>query len=75
MSVTVSDAAQNISGEFTHPIDRTKSMHRRVDVSVGWEGTMYVKGPMSDGRRRHRWKASEISHFKSHAGPPERSAS
>ena len=62
MSVTVSDAAQNISGDFTHLIDSTKSIHRRVAVSVGREGTMYVKAPMSAGRRRHRWKASGISH-------------
>ena len=30
---------------------------------------------MSPGRRRHRWKASEMSHLESHIGPSEGSAS
>ena len=33
MSKNVSDAAQNIYGELTQPIGRTKSMHRRVGMS------------------------------------------
>ena len=47
----------------------------RADVSVGREVTTYVKVPMSAGLRRHQWKASEISHFESHTGPSEVSAS
>ena len=33
MSATVSEAAQNISGEFTHPIGSTRSTQRRIAVS------------------------------------------
>ena len=51
---TVYDAAQNISGEFTHPIGRTKSIHSMVDVYVGRGGTTYVKAPVSARHRRHR---------------------
>ena len=33
MSATVSEAAQNISGELTHPMGSTKSIQRRIFVS------------------------------------------
>ena len=33
MSATVSEAAQNMSGEFTNPMGKTKSMHRRIVAS------------------------------------------
>ena len=32
MSATVSEAAQNISGELTHPMGSTKSMQMRIVV-------------------------------------------
>ena len=38
ISATVSKAAQNISGEFTQPMGRTKSIHRRVVASPGRGG-------------------------------------
>ena len=40
MSATVSEAAQNISSELTHPMGGTKSMQRRIVVSQGRGGTM-----------------------------------
>ena len=39
MSATVSESAQNISRELTHPMGSTKSMHRRIVVSLGRGGT------------------------------------
>ena len=39
MSATVSEAAQNISGELTHPMGSTRSMQRRIVVSEGRGGT------------------------------------
>ena len=43
-------------------------------MSIGRGCRTYVKAPMYAGRRRHRWKASEI-HLESHNGPSEGSAS
>ena len=34
-SATVSDVAQNRSGELTHPMGRTRSMQRSCSVSEG----------------------------------------
>ena len=39
MSATVSEAAQNISGELTHPMGSNKSMQRRIVVLEGRGGT------------------------------------
>ena len=39
MSATVSEAAQTISGDFTHPMGSTRYMQRRIVVSEGRGGT------------------------------------
>ena len=44
MSATVSEAAQNMSGELTHPMGSTKLMDRRVFVSLGRRGDHIGKG-------------------------------
>ena len=40
MFATVYEAAPNISGELTHPMESTKLMQRRIVVSQGMGGTM-----------------------------------
>ena len=71
----MSDATHNISGDQTQPIVRTKSIHRRIIISVGRGVTMYVKLLMSAERRRHQWKASKKSHLESHTKQSEGSGS
>ena len=44
MSATVSEAAQKISGELTHPMGNTKSMQRWIVVSQGRGGDHIGKG-------------------------------
>ena len=39
MSATISEAAQNISGELTHLMGSTRSMQRRIFVLEGRGGT------------------------------------
>ena len=43
MSAVVPDDAHNESGDFTHPIDNTRSMHNSCMESSFMGGTTYVK--------------------------------
>ena len=45
ISVTVSEVEQNRSGELTHPIRRTTSMHIKGSGSEGVGGTTYENVP------------------------------
>ena len=74
-SATVSDVAQNRSGELTHPMGRTRSIQRSGSVSEGSGGMTYAKVPTSSGRIWHRWNASDISHLLRKTGPSFGSAS
>ena len=49
MFATVSEAAQNISGELTHPMGSTKSMQRRIVVSEGRGGDHVGEGSNVSG--------------------------
>ena len=75
MSAVVSEVAQNRSGELTHPMGRTRSMHSRVEGSASTGGTTYAKAPTWLGRRGQRGNVSDTSHLERRTGPSSGSAS
>ena len=62
-SVTVFEVEQNRSGELTHPIRRTRSMHSKGSGSEGMGGTTQENVPIYLGLRWQQWKAFDISHL------------